>query len=58
MRDGNGRLQDEEIALPLADIGPVDPPKGAFVFVLRGPHKGRSGVVKVRRTLLHFSPLR
>jgi hypothetical protein len=41
-------LQDEEISLPLTGITAAEPPKGAFIFVLKGMHNGRSGVVKVR----------
>jgi transcription elongation factor SPT5 len=50
IRDGNGRLQDEEINLGINDVGAAEPPKGGFVFVLKGIHRGRSGVVKVRKT--------
>jgi transcription elongation factor len=49
IRDGNGRLQDEEINLGINDVGAAEPPKGGFVFVLKGIHRGRSGVVKVRK---------
>jgi hypothetical protein len=47
LRDGQGRLQGDDLMVTSDNFAPADPPKGSTVFVARGPHKGRVATVKV-----------
>jgi transcription elongation factor len=47
IRDGNGRLGADELRFTADDVTYADAAKGASVYVLKGKHKGKSGVVKV-----------
>eukprot|EP00599_Poterioochromonas_sp_BG-1_P011272 CAMPEP_0173156230 /NCGR_PEP_ID=MMETSP1105-20130129/14646_1 /TAXON_ID=2985 /ORGANISM="Ochromonas sp., Strain BG-1" /LENGTH=1165 /DNA_ID=CAMNT_0014072945 /DNA_START=63 /DNA_END=3557 /DNA_ORIENTATION=+ len=46
LRDGQGRLQGDDLMVTSDNFAPADPPKGSTVFVARGPHKGRVATVK------------